>query len=73
MSLFAPAGTPDDVVQKLTAALADGLRTPQAKETAEGAGIQIRYQDPQQLGQDPSRPRPSNWSKVIKTAGIVAN
>lgn len=72
VSLFAPAGTPDDVVEKLSAALADGLKTPAAKATAEGAGIQIRHQGPQQLAQT-VKAETEYWSKVIKAAGIVAN
>jgi len=72
VSLFAPAGTPDAVVQKLTVALADGLKQPSVIKTATEAGVQVRYQDPAQLAET-VKAETAHWSEVIRSADIKAN
>jgi tripartite-type tricarboxylate transporter receptor subunit TctC len=44
-ALFVPAGTPDDIVQKLRAAAAKVARDPKVVETINRAGSPIEYQD----------------------------
>jgi len=44
-ALFVPAGTPDDIVQKLRAAAAKAARDPKVVETINRAGSPIEYQD----------------------------
>jgi tripartite-type tricarboxylate transporter receptor subunit TctC len=72
VSLFAPAGTPDAAIEKLTKALATGLAKPATIEKAEGAGVQIRYENPAQLGET-VRADTEHWSSVIQAAHITAN
>lgn len=72
VSLFAPAGTPDAAVEKLTKALEQGLAKDSTVQKAAAAGVQVRYQSPQQLGET-VKADTAYWSTVITTAGIVAN
>jgi tripartite-type tricarboxylate transporter receptor subunit TctC len=72
VALFAPAGTPDAVVQKISAALEAGLQKPEVIKTAEEAGVRVSYQDPAQLGQTVSKDT-AHWSQVIKSANITVN
>ena len=44
-ALFVPAGTPEDIVQKLRAAAAKAARDPKVVETINRAGSPIEYQD----------------------------
>lgn len=72
VALFAPADTPDAVVATLTQALQTGLQDPAVARKAEGAGVAVRYQGPDALGQTVAD-ETAYWSRVIKAAGIVAN
>lgn len=72
VSLFAPAGTPDAAIRKLSAALKSGLDKPATVQKAAGAGVQVRYQSPEELGRTVETDT-AYWSKVITSAGIVAN
>ncbi|MGP1615219.1 MAG: Bug family tripartite tricarboxylate transporter substrate binding protein [Pollutimonas bauzanensis] len=72
VSLFAPAGTPQAVIDKLAGALEIGLAKPETIEKARAAGIEVRYQSPQELGKTVEADT-KHWSAVIKSAGIVAN
>jgi tripartite-type tricarboxylate transporter receptor subunit TctC len=72
VALFAPAGTPDAVVQKISAALEAGLQKPEVVKTAEEAGVRVSYQDPAQLGQTVANDT-AHWSQVIKSANITVN
>jgi tripartite-type tricarboxylate transporter receptor subunit TctC len=72
VAIFAPAGTPPDVVQKLTASIRQALDTPEAKSRADAAGIEIRYQAPAQLDAM-VRSETQFWAKTIKAAGITAD
>lgn len=69
VSLFAPAGTPDAVIDSLTRALKASLDTPQAIARAEQAGITVRYQTPAELAKTVSADT-AYWSKVITSANI---
>jgi len=72
VSLFAPAGTPDAAIQKLTAALEAGLKQPSVIKTATDAGVQVRYQSPAQLAET-VKAETAHWSEVIRSADIKAN
>jgi tripartite-type tricarboxylate transporter receptor subunit TctC len=72
VAIFAPAGTPPDVVQKLSASIKQGLETPEAKQRADGAGIEIRYLPPAQLDAMVKR-ETEFWARTIKAAGITAD
>ncbi|SAI46053.1 lipoprotein [Bordetella ansorpii] len=72
VSLFAPAGTPDAVVSKISAALETGLKKPGIIKTAEEAGIRVNYENPAQLGETVAKDT-AHWSQVIKSANITVN
>ena len=72
VAIFAPAATPPDVVQKLTAGIRQALETPEAKSRADAAGIEIRYQAPAQLAAL-VKDETEFWAKTIKAAGITAD
>jgi tripartite-type tricarboxylate transporter receptor subunit TctC len=72
VAIFAPAGTPPDVVQKLSTAIKQAMETPEAKSRADTAGIEIRYQGPAQLAAM-VKGETEFWAKTIKAAGITAD
>jgi len=72
VAIFAPAGTPAEVVQKLSAGIQQALSTPEAKGRADAAGIEIRYLPPAALG-DMVKRETEFWGKTIKTQGITAD
>ena len=70
VGIFAPAGTPPDVVQKLTTSIKQGLEAPESKTRADTAGIELRYQPPAALEALVTR-ETAFWAKTIKAAGIT--
>ncbi len=72
IGIFAPAGTPADVVAKLTGQIKAALELPETKTRADTAGIELRYLPPAGLEalvvQDTAF-----WAKTIKAAGITAD
>jgi tripartite-type tricarboxylate transporter receptor subunit TctC len=72
VAIFAPAGTPPDVVNKLTTAIRQSLETQEAKTRADAAGIELRYQPPAALDAMVKQ-ETEFWAKTIKAAGITAD
>jgi tripartite-type tricarboxylate transporter receptor subunit TctC len=72
VAIFAPAGTPPDVVQKLSTGIQQALATPEAKARADAAGIEIRYLPPAKLGEMVTR-ETAFWGKTIKEQHITAD
>jgi tripartite-type tricarboxylate transporter receptor subunit TctC len=72
IALFAPAGTPADVIAKLTHAASVALQSPAVIERARTSGMTIRYMNPQQLDAT-VRTDLQYWSKVIREANIKAD
>lgn len=72
VALFAPAGTPADVVAKLSAATQQTLQTAEVRRATDAAGVEIRYQTPTQLDQQ-VRTDLDYWSKVIRGAKITVD
>jgi len=72
IGIFAPAGTPADVVAKLSGQIKAALELPETKTRADGAGIELRYLAPAQLD---ALVKQDNdfWAKTIKAAGITAD
>jgi len=69
VGIFAPAGTPPDVVSKLSAAIKSALELPETKTRADNAGVELRYMAPAAL--DALVKKDTDfWAKTIKTAGI---
>ena len=71
VGIFAPAGTPPDVIAKLTASIKQALELPETKNRATAAGIDLRYLPPTELDALVKR-ETEFWAKTIKTAGITA-
>ena len=71
VGIFAPAGTPPDVIAKLSASIKQALELPETKTRATAAGIDLRYLPPADLDALVKR-ETEFWAKTIKTAGITA-
>lgn len=72
VGIFAPAGTPSDVVAKLSGQIKAALDLPETKTRADGAGIELRYQSPSELDALVKKDT-EFWTKTIKAAGITAD
>jgi tripartite-type tricarboxylate transporter receptor subunit TctC len=71
VGIFAPAGTPADVVSKLSGQIKAALELPETKTRADGAGVELRYQPPAALDALVKK-ETAFWAKTIKAAGIKA-
>jgi tripartite-type tricarboxylate transporter receptor subunit TctC len=71
VGIFAPAGTPADVVSKLSGQIKAALELPETRTRADGAGVELRYQPPAALDALVKK-ETAFWAKTIKTAGIKA-
>ena len=71
VGIFAPAGTPPDVVNRLSGQIKAALELPETKTRADGAGIELRYMPPAAL-EELVKKESDFWAKTIKTAGIKA-
>lgn len=72
VGIFAPAGTPADVVAKLSASIKSAMDMPETKTRANAAGIEIRYLPPAALDALVKR-ETEFWASTIKSAGITAD
>ena len=72
VALFAPAGTPRDVINKLSEATREALKSPAVIERARTTGMEIRYQSPAELNATVKADL-QYWSKVIREANIKAD
>lgn len=72
MALFAPMGTPADVVARLSDAAMQSLQSEDVRKAAAAAGVEIRYQAPARLDQTVKTDL-AYWSKVISDAGITVD
>lgn len=71
-ALYAPAGTPNEVVQQLNAEITKILASPDVKKKAEDAGTLVEHMGPAQLG-DYTRKELAYWGRVIQDAKISAD
>ena len=71
-ALYAPAGTPNEVVQMLNTEIAKILAAPELRKRAEDAGTLIEHMGPAQLG-DYTRKELAYWGRVIQEAKITAD
>lgn len=69
VGIFAPAGTPPEIVSKLSGQIKAALELPETKTRADGAGIELRYLPPSSLDALVKKDT-EFWAKTIKTAGI---
>lgn len=68
-ALFAPAGTPAPIVNKLNQLVRHGLANPESRALMGAQGLDATPSTPQDLG-ELVRTELAKWSKVIKAAGI---
>jgi tripartite-type tricarboxylate transporter receptor subunit TctC len=71
VGIFAPAGTPPDVINKLSASIKQALEMPETRTRAATAGIELRYQPPAELAALVQR-ETAFWAKTITNAKITA-
>jgi len=71
-ALYAPAGTPNEVVQQLNIEIAKILASPDVKKKAEDAGTLVEHMGPAQLGEY-TRKELAYWGRVIQDAKITAD
>ena len=72
IGIFAPTGTPADVVAKLSGQIKAALELPETKTRADAAGIELRYQSPLELDALVKKDT-EFWARTIKAAGITAD
>lgn len=70
--VFAPAKTPQPIVDRIAAEIAKLTATPAFKQKAAELGASADYMNPQQLG-DYSRVELARWAQVVKSAKIEAD
>lgn len=70
-AVFAPAGVPKAVVDKLTADIRTVVQNPAFQQKAQEQGATADYQTPAQLG-DKVKADLANWAQVVKTSKIEA-
>jgi tripartite-type tricarboxylate transporter receptor subunit TctC len=71
-ALYAPAGTPQDVVQLLNAEINKILAATEIRKKAEDSGTTVETMSPAQLG-DFTRKELDYWGSVIQSAKITAD
>jgi len=70
MGLFAPLGTPREIVLRLNAEVARALAAPDLREKLAAQAIEIKTSTPEELGAL-TRARHAQMARLIKEAGIV--
>ena len=70
--VFAAAGTPAPIVQKLNAEIIKAMRAPEAKEKIEAAGYDIVGSTPGELDAH-VKLEITRWAKVVKESGATSN
>jgi tripartite-type tricarboxylate transporter receptor subunit TctC len=68
-AVYAPAGTPAPVVQRLHDEIVRQLKDPEVVAMADKLGVTLVGSTPQQLA-DTQKADLSKWAKVIKDAGV---
>ncbi len=71
-AMYAPAGTPDDIVNKLSGEIEKIMATPEYQEKAENLGATAEYMNSEQLGKYTEQEL-ARWKKVIESANITSN
>jgi len=70
--IFAPAGTPKEIVQRLNAELVKILRMPDVRERFEGLGLDIVGNTSEEFAVF-QKAEIAKWAKVVKGANIKAD
>jgi len=70
-ALFAPAGTPGPVIQRLSAEVVKVMNHPDMKKFTQGMGADAAGSTPEELS-GLHRREYDKWSRVVKAAGVIA-
>lgn len=70
--IFAPAGTPSDIVQKINAAIGEVLNLPRIQEALAQQGAEVMQASPEEFQKYVAAER-SKWLEVIKSANVEIN
>jgi len=70
--IFAPAGTPPDVVRKLNTEFNAALHSPEISEQLKQQGARVVGDTPEQFASF-LKDESSRWSKVVRESGMRAN
>ena len=71
VALFAPAGTPQAVIDKLAGSVQEALARPETIKAAKAKGIEARFEGPEVLAKR-VQTESKYWADTIKSAGITA-
>lgn len=69
VGLFAPAGTPRPIIERINLEVADFLRQPATHEQGKAFGIEITPSTPEEVSATLKEELPT-WAKVVREAGI---
>ena len=69
IGLFAPAGTPVDIVNRFNAEVLKVMESPEVQKRMESEGARFTRKSPEEFGQF-VRAETVKWAKVLKDAGI---
>ncbi|MFM7024509.1 MAG: Bug family tripartite tricarboxylate transporter substrate binding protein [Limnohabitans sp.] len=69
VAIYAPAGTPREVIGKLSTELKRAMELPETRQRADAAGIEVRYLSPLETTRVLER-ETADWTKAIKAANI---
>lgn len=72
VGLFAPAGTPSAIVDKLYIALSETLQEPDVQASLQRQGLRVSIASPAELAKEVQQDM-GRWGQVIKKAGISAD
>jgi tripartite-type tricarboxylate transporter receptor subunit TctC len=68
-AVFAPAGTPKPIVQRLNTEIAAIMKAPDVQARLAEMGVEVGGGPPEQLG-DFQKAEMAKWAKVVKAAGV---
>ena len=68
-SILAPAGTPKDIIARISAAIEKCLAVPQTKERLTAQGFEVSYLNPEQMAELLKRDM-ARWQKSIREIGL---
>ncbi|MGB6104651.1 MAG: tripartite tricarboxylate transporter substrate binding protein [Pusillimonas sp.] len=70
LGFFAPANTPDDVVQKISTTLNESLQEPEVAAKLSALGLEVRFSDTPADFRKMVEDEYGRWSQVVKNIGV---
>jgi tripartite-type tricarboxylate transporter receptor subunit TctC len=69
--VFAPAGTPRDIIAKLNTEIASGLKSAEVTSKLAALGAEVATTTPEEFGRI-VREEIEKWAKVVQTSGATS-